>query len=132
MIGDAITDEALLIRRWLRETGYHSEIYAESIHPALEREVRSWHTYRPQADEARLIYHHSIGSPAVQRLLGLPSRLILIYHNITPPSFFTAVDPALARQMQLGHEQLALLRPRTDLALADSAYNAQDLFQAGF
>jgi glycosyltransferase involved in cell wall biosynthesis len=132
MTGDAITDEAFLIRRWLREAGYHSDIYAEAIHPALEREVRSWHTYRPHPDEARLIYHHSIGSPAVDRLLALPLRLILIYHNVTPPSFFTSVNPALARQMQLGREQLSTLRARTDLALADSDYNEQDLRQAGF
>ncbi len=132
MIGDAITDEALLIRRWLREAGYRSEIYAESIHPALEHDVRSWYTYRRHAGEARLIYHHSIGTSVVDRLLELPLRLILIYHNVTPPAFFAAVNPALARQLQLGHEQLATLRELTDLALADSAYNAEDLRQAGF
>jgi hypothetical protein len=44
MTGDAITDEAFLIRRWLREAGYHSDIYAEAIHPALVREVRCWAT----------------------------------------------------------------------------------------
>ncbi len=132
MIGDAITDEALLIRRWLREAGYQSEIYAEAIHPALEREVRSWHTYRPGQGEARIIYHHSIGSQTVDRLLAWPPRLILIYHNVTPPAFFASVNPALARQMQLGREQLATLRGRTDLALADSAYNAEELRQAGF
>jgi glycosyltransferase involved in cell wall biosynthesis len=131
-VGDAITDHALLLRRWLREMGFVSEIYAQHIHPDLEKEVRPVATYRPGLRERQLIYHHSIGSEVVEWLLGWPLRFILIYHNVTPPSFFAAVDPALTRQMVEGRAQLAALCPRTDLALGDSPYNEAELGEAGF
>ncbi len=130
-VGDAITDQAFLLRRWLREMGLASEIFAEHIHPALEKEVRPAVTYRPGPGE-RLVFHHSIGSPVVERLLALPVQLIVIYHNITPPEFFAAVHPGLAQEMEEGRKQLEALRSHTVLALADSPYNELDLRAAGF
>jgi glycosyltransferase involved in cell wall biosynthesis len=130
--GDAITDHALLIRRWLRDFGFTSEIFAEYIHPAVAPEVRPIATYRPGRSEPWLILHHSIGSPIVERVARLQPRLILVYHNITPPEFFAPIDPAWAERMALGRQQLDLLRPRTGLALADSPYNEQELQAAGF
>lgn len=130
--GDAITDHALQIRRWLREWGFGSELFAEHIHPSVEKEVRPVGSYRPGRDEEWLIFHHSIGSPVVERVAGLRPQLILVYHNITPAGFFEAIDPAWARLMVLGREQLGLLRPRTGLALAVSEYNEQELRESGF
>ncbi len=130
--GDAITDQAFLIRRWLRARGYESHIYAESFHPGLADEVRPAITYRPRSGERRLILHHSTGSSVVERLLDLPLEFVMVYHNITPPDFFAAANPALAEEMREGRRQLLALRPRTPLALADSAYNELDLIEAGF
>ena len=94
--GDAITDHALLIRRWLRELGFSSDLYAHHIHEAIEDEVRPSATLRAGNKDNWLIAHHSIGSPAVERLLARRFQIILIYHNITPPEFFAPVDPTWA------------------------------------
>lgn len=130
--GDAITDHALMIRRWLREAGYESDLFAEFIHPALEKEVRSALTYRPGRDEAALIFHHSTGSAVAERLMALSLPLILVYHNITPPEFFASVHPALAQEMEWGLRQLLELGPRTTLALGVSPFNEAALQAAGF
>jgi glycosyltransferase involved in cell wall biosynthesis len=130
--GDAITDQALLLQRWLREVGLRSEIYAEVIAPGLRGSVHYFDQYRPSPGEEWLIFHHSIGSAVVERLAALPVRLIVVYHNVTPPEFFASVDPVLARQMVAGRAQLALLRDRTPLALAVSPFNEKDLIEAGF
>ncbi len=130
--GDAITDQAFLIRRWLREAGYESNIYAWHVHPSVETEVRPMSAYRPPHRGSRGIYHHSIGSDVPPYLSDHGFRLLLIYHNITPPEYFATVDPFRAWLARLGIEQLALLRPLADLALADSGYNAADLTRAGF
>lgn len=130
--GDAITDQAMMIQRWLRQMGIESTLYAEHIQPGLERLARPVLTYSPRRDERLVIVHHSIGSAGVDHVLSLPVQCVLIYHNITPAEFFTAVDPGLARQMQRGREQLALLRPHTRLALADSAYNERELIALGY
>ena len=131
-LGDAITDEAFLLRRWLREMGFASEIFAQYIHPALEEEVRPVTTWRLQSNEEWLIYHHSIGSAVADQLMASSLKLILIYHNVTPPEFFKMISPALSREMIEGRGQLLALRSHTELALADSPFNAQDLIAAGF
>lgn len=130
--GDAITDQAVTLRLWLQEMGYNSQIYAQHIHASMQTVVRPFHQYRPKQGENRLIFHHSIGDPLVEQLVALSPRLILIYHNITPARFFAGIDPAWVHRAQQGLQQLQLLQPRTDLALAVSEYNAQDLQAAHF
>ena len=131
-IGDAITDHTLTLRRWLREMGFISEIFAEHIHPDLKNEIRPIATYKPRADEHIVIYHHGIGSPVVERLLESSMQIVMIYHNITPPEFFSSINPELERQMVWGRQQLAGLCPRTILAPGVSLYNEAELRQAGF
>ena len=130
--GDAITDHALLIQRWLREAGWRSEVYAEALAENIRDRVRPASAYQPAAGEDWLILHHSIGAAIVDQVAAGGQRLIMIYHNVTPPEFFEAVDAGLARLMARGREQLAVLRPVTALALAVSPYNERDLRAAGF
>lgn len=129
--GDAITDQALLIQHWLRGQGLESEIYAWHMHPSMERHIRPMGVYRRGRDEQG-IYHHSIGSEVPDFLVEQGLDLILIYHNITPPQFFSGSDPLRAHLARLGMQQLEQLRPLTRLALADSHYNEAELRQAGY
>jgi L-malate glycosyltransferase len=129
---DAITDQALLMRRWLRAAGYHSDIYAYHIHDDLTSEVKSLPAYWPTAVEKHLIWHHSIGSEAVDWVVEQPLPLIMVYHNITPAEFFTGIDPFWAAKMAQGRAQLTPLRAKTALGLADSAYNELELRELGY
>ncbi len=130
--GDAVTGQALIIRRWLRELGIRSNIYAQYIHSSVETEVQHLSTYRKQQKEDWAIYHHSIGSDMPDYLARQRLRLLLIYHNVTPTEFFERSDPQRAELARLGLEQLSQLKNQTGLALAVSAFNAQDLNDAGF
>ena len=130
--GDAITDQALTMRRWLREMGFTSDLYAYHIHEALEGDIRPSAALKAGNAGRWVIAHHSIGSPAVDQLLAQNFQLILIYHNITPPEFFAPIDPTWANYMRLGQEQLQQFPLQTRLALADSPYNELDLHQLPF
>ena len=130
--GDAITDQALAIRRWLRSLAFQSEIFAESIHPAVQDEVRSSLSLGHIPAATHLIYHYSIGSGTIDQALSLPQRLIIIYHNITPPRFLQGADPLLATRLADGRKRLPELVSKTDLALGDSQYNCSELVAAGF
>ena len=130
--GDAITDQVLAIRRWLREMGYTSEIFSVHSHKELMSDVKPFGRYRPGREERYLIYHHGIGSEAVERLAAWKLPLILIYHNITPPEFYKDVDPALAGQLIAGRSQLETLRDLTALALGDSRYSIEELADLGY
>lgn len=130
--GDAITDQALAIRHWLRGSGYRSDLFGESIHPALEGEVAHFSRLGPADCGDRLIFHYSIGSATIDHALALPARLLTIYHNVTPPHFVAGLDPRLAAQLEEGRRRLGEMLPATDLALGDSAYNESELIAAGF
>lgn len=130
--GDAITDHAFLIRGWLRELGFTSDIYAQHIHDSVADEVRPLTSFRVTPANRFVIYHHSIGSDVADFLLKRDVKLILIHHNVTPSKFFAQINPAWAQMTALGEKQLIAMQPQTVLGLAASAYNELDLKEAGY
>ena len=130
--GDAITQHAFTIRRWLREMGLRSEIYGEHIHDSVADDVRPFLTYRPSRQAPHVIYHHSLGSNVADWLLTQSVRFILIHHNVTPPEFFNRINPAWTQMTAQGQAQLAILQPRTDLAIGVSGFNERELREAGY
>jgi glycosyltransferase involved in cell wall biosynthesis len=129
--GDATSDHAFLIRSWLREFGFDSEIYGAVYDEELVSEVRQF-TPGSFAGDKLVIYHHTTGSSTLNHLLERRNPLILIYHNITPPEFFKKADPSIANQLVAGREQLKDLRPFVRLALGDSPFNEEELKEIGF
>ena len=131
--GDAVTDAAFGFRKLLRQIG-PSEIFARYIDPRLHNDVHSLPVFeRCSSPGDLLIYHASIGEPEVVRfLLEWPGRLVLVYHNITPAKYFASLDPAFAQLLTNGRVELALLRDRTEMALAVSRYNAAELEALGY
>ena len=131
--GDAIGHEALGIQQILRRAGYESRIYVQTADPRLEDLTTD---YRDLLDDSRpqniLIHHFSLGSRASRVAFALPDRMILVYHNITPPSYFVGVNSVLVQQCYSGRRELNAYVARCDLALGDSAFNRRELDQIGF
>lgn len=131
--GDAVTNAAFGFQEVLQRIG-PSSVFARYIDPRLDGRVLPLGAYGAHADpENLLIYHVSIGEPEVaQFLLGRHERLVVVYHNITPPEYFAALDPAFAGLLAAGRSELTLLRDRVEMALAVSAYNARELEGLGY
>jgi glycosyltransferase involved in cell wall biosynthesis len=134
--GDAVTNAAFEYRRLLRQVG-SSEIYAAHRHPTLVDDVLPLTAYsaRPGARTRRdlLVVHHSIGDPAVDRFVAEgDERVVLVYHNVTPPQYFAPYDPSFARLLQRGRDSLQQLVTRVDVAVGVSAYNAGELEALGY
>lgn len=131
--GDAIGNEVLGITRALRAAGFASEIIVETADPRLEHLTVD---YRDMVGELTaddlLIHHFSLGSRASRTAFALPSRMMLVYHNITPPEYFLGVHDQLVRQCYHGRRELLPYRSRCDLALGDSEFNRQELEAVGF
>lgn len=131
--GDAIGNEVLGIRRALRGAGFDSEIIVETADPRLEDETID---YREMVGELTaddlLVHHFSLGSRASRTAFALPSRMMLVYHNITPPEYFLGVHDQLVRQCYHGRRELLPYRSRCDLALGDSEFNRAELETLGF
>lgn len=131
--GDAIGNHVLGIQRVLHGAGFESDIIVETADPRLEHLTRD---YRDLLDDIRpddlLIHHFSIGSRASRTAFALPCRMMLVYHNITPSSYFVGVHPWLARQCFHGRRELLAYRTRVDLAVGASEFNRRELEALGF
>jgi L-malate glycosyltransferase len=131
--GDAIGHEVLAIQKVLRSAGYDSDTFVETADHRLEPLTRD---YRELVDVSRanslLLHHFSLGSRASRTAFALPDRMVLVYHNITPPEYFAGVHRALARQCFRGRRELRAYADRCDLALGDSEFNRLELDALGF
>jgi glycosyltransferase involved in cell wall biosynthesis len=130
--GDAITSQAFMIRGWLRDLGFKSEIFAQYVHESVAGDIKQLAAFRRTRGEAWAIYHHSIGSEVPDFLSQQPVTLLLIYHNITPAEFFEQVDPRWFNLARKGVAQLNNLRDQTGMALADSSFNELELISNGY
>ena len=131
--GDAIGHEVLGIQRALRAGGYESAIFVETADPRLEDLTLD---YRDMvgavSDRDVLIHHFSIGSRASRTAYALPGRMVLVYHNITPPEYFVGVHKDLVKLCFRGRRELTAYVERCELALGDSEYNRLELEALGF
>lgn len=131
--GDAVTASALAIQELLQRVG-PSSVFARYVDPRLNERVFPLTVYEACGHpDDLLIYHLSIGEPEIARfLLRRRERLVIVYHNITPAEYFAEFDPVFASLLANGRSELALLRKRTDMAIAVSAYNARELAALGY
>ena len=131
--GDAVSNEALVLRRILRSWGCESEIYSEQkrILPELRGDVRDIKTFKAGPDGA-VILHLSTGSVVNDFFASLPCRKIVRYHNVTPPEYFRGIAEQAAHVCARGREQVKRLADKTDLTLAVSAFNGADLTAQGY
>ena len=130
---DAITTEAIALREELRRNG-RSEIFALHRDPDVPGvfPLDAYPGVRASSP-ATLLFHVSIGEPAMaQFLAGNSDPMILRYHNITPSEFFEPYDPGFAGLLRRGRDELAGLRHRSRRAIAVSEFNAAELRGLGF
>ncbi len=131
--GDAIGHEVMGIQRVLQGAGYDSQIFVETADPRLEHLTTD---YRDMvgaiAPEDLLIHHFSIGSRASRTAYALPGRMLLVYHNITPPEYFLGVHKDLVKLCFRGRRELTAYIRRVALAAGDSEFNRAELDALGF
>jgi len=132
---DAISNEALVLRRIFRSWGYASEIFSESrrILPELRKEARDFAEYAagPRKDDLVLL-HLSIGSPLNECFAELPCRRSILYHNITPSRYFELINKQTAHNLAAGREQARRLAQSAEVVMADSRFNADELESMGY
>ena len=131
--GDAIGHEVLGIQAILTRAGFESDIFVETADLRLEPLTRVYPELLGASHPDNILIHHfSIGSRASRMAFALPDRMILVYHNITPPAYFIGIHPLLVQLCYAGRRELTAYVDRCDLALGDSEFNRQELEQIGF
>jgi glycosyltransferase involved in cell wall biosynthesis len=129
---DAVSNDAIAIRTILRKQGFKSEIYAKYIHPDVAKYAKEIRHYRADSRNV-LFYHFSLaGGDVTEFVKSLSDVKVLIYHNITPPSFFRDYDISLMELCRNGLNELKSLPPYFFMGLGDSEYNRLMLENIGF
>lgn len=130
--GDAISHHTLQIQKILRDAGFVSEIFVETVHPLLVKKTFSIDDYSHYSSARNiLLFHFSQGTSLVKLVLKLPDRLGIIYHNITPEKYFRRVHHETWLSLIEGREQLESLVKKAEFCLADSEYNRTELVSLG-
>ena len=131
--GDAIGNDTIALKRVITEMGYDTEIYAEIIDKRLPQgtAVNLDNIGNIDSDDV-LIYHKSTGTELSFKIERFKCRRIMIYHNITPPSFFRPYSPAAAALTEYGYEGVENLRDKVEYCIADSNYNKSELRKMGY
>ncbi len=132
--GDAIGHHVRRFQRVLREAGYDSEIYADETQPAVRSLARHYREFTPSANgrPTWLLYHLSTGSPMAGFLAATGQPLAVYYHNITPARFFERWEPDATHGSRTARGQLRQLASPTRFAMANSAFSAEELTEAGY
>jgi glycosyltransferase involved in cell wall biosynthesis len=130
---DATGHHTLEVQRLLHGRGVQSEVFA--IHTAGGGAGRA----HPLGDYDRiarpgavLVYQCSVGSDAAAWCRERDERLVVNFHNMTPARFFDPWHAGLAAALREGRHEVASLARRTELAVCDSQFNADELIDMGF
>jgi len=129
--GDAISNHAIAIRDHLRSRGYLSDILVGHVGPLVIDEARVFYPELLASSQA-LIYHHSIGTELTAQVVDSCLPTLMIYHNITPASFFRRLRPELAKRLDEGRADLGKLNQTFAVVAADSEFNAEELRELGY
>ena len=131
--GDAVSNDAAAIDRMLSGMGYKTAVYASNVDPRLPEGTAShWNKMKDLHDDDLLIFHASTGDPLNRKVSALGGRKMMIYHNITPSSFFRGYSREAEELTETGRRQIRRLSDQFRYCVADSDYNRFELRQMGY
>lgn len=133
--GDAISNEAVLLKSLAERNGHESRIYCPRQN-TVQKVGSEVHDIDELAavvkPEDIALLHLSIGNRSNAIFESLNCRKAILYHNITPSHFFDRLSPTFAQVLNEGRLQLAAMAGSADINLAVSAYNASELTELGY
>ena len=131
--GDAVSNDARAISRLLTDKGYKNAIYAENIDPRIKDPfVKSISKLPSIKNEDIIIFNHSTGTKLCYELPKLAGRKMMIYHNITPPHYFSSYNQISAELTKSGYDGTRFLADKIDYIMGISSYNVSDLREMGY
>jgi glycosyltransferase involved in cell wall biosynthesis len=129
---DAIGVHTVAISDALRQVGIESDIFYGECTRDLAHRARPMSSLGRPAKGRWLMYQASIGSPVFDIFASRSEPKLLNYHNITPANLLDGWEPAVGHEVSLGRSQVTRVAAECRLAIADSAFNEEELIDVGF
>jgi glycosyltransferase involved in cell wall biosynthesis len=132
---DAISTEAKVIAEKFNAKGIISKIVAPKnyICPEFRKVILTpEEVTKDIASQDIALLHLSCGSLINRFFASLPCRKAVLYHNITPSFYFKGFRKELVEALEQGRLEAMALAKITEVAMADSTFNAEELKGWGF
>lgn len=131
--GDAIGNNAIALNKKISQMGYKTDIYAERIDSRLPFGLVHYIAEMSKLDKADvIIYHLSTGTKLNYEIADYSARIIIIYHNVTPPHYYKDYDKVAYESCKDGLHGMAYLSDKAEYCLAVSKFNKDDLIKVGY
>lgn len=133
--GDAISNEAVVMRKIFRSWGFQSDIFCEKkrVLPELRPETRDISECHAEFNSDDIAFLHlSIGSDINDLFSKLSCKKSILYHNVTPSHYFDLINKQTAYTLDRGRKQVAALANAAQVNLSDSRFNAEELEKLGY
>ena len=131
--GDAVGNDVRAIARALNEAGYITGIFTLAIHPKIKDEGVYLINMLPELNENDLIiYHYATADELADIIKEAPCKVVLRYHNVTPPAFFRGYDEGAEKVTREGLDEIADLKDAIDYGIVVSDFNKKDLIDMGY
>lgn len=131
--GDAVGNEVIAFKKFFRENGYVTEIFTEAMSSRLPADTAVNYRRMPVLDKDDIvIYHFASQCTLFDTVKQLGCKVVLRYHNVTPPQFFDGYDDNAVRACTIGLSQAAEIKKYIDYCLPVSEFNRTDLINMGY
>lgn len=124
--GDAISGEAVLIKKLLDGLKISNTIFASAVHrDYLVKGIAKGLPIDCESDF--LFFHYSIGGLLSHFLKASSKVKVLFFHNLTPLSFFEIYNSAIVKNLEEGLANLKVAVEISDVVICDSEFNLKEL-----
>lgn len=132
--GDAIGNDVIEIDKVIKQLGYDTRVYAEYVGKGINTSIvdNSEALFSQIKAEDIILYHLSTGTVLNDRLKELKCKIVIIYHNITPPAFFEMYSQDAVELSEKGIAGVKKLKDCVSYCLGDSEYNLRELKEYGY
>ncbi len=130
--GDAIGNDVITLYETLKENNYDTAIYACHVDDRVPQGIADTIDKYEEQPGDLIIYHLSTGSDMNYKVTQYNARLVIMYHNITPESFFTLYDRGAYDVCYKGLRAAKYLAKKAEFCFADSEFNKSDLRAMGY
>lgn len=135
MKDDAVSNDVIGMSQVLQKHGHDVAIFCDS----WESDFDPVALYRGKLNsflktpEDVLIYHFSVGwDYGIHAVTHFKCKVVIKYHNITPPEFFLGINSIYVDFCRAGRNQLTMIaNAGCSVFLSDSAYNMRELIAEG-
>ena len=128
--GDGVSNDVIHLHEMLDELQVENYIYSKWWNEKVQQYTNDIETCSPSENDL-VLYHFSGKSFIDDIVTSFPCKVIIRYHNVTPPSFFQKSNPEGYRSCMEGLEQIAALMKKIPYAWGVSQFNCSDLISLG-